>query len=126
AKLSKKQVPATAVIVSVIVVGCSVILNYLVPSQVFTVVTSMTTTAFLFVWTSIILAHLKYHRQNPGQREFKMPLAPFTDYLFLAFMAATAVVLCMSKETLPSVISAVIWLAALGIISLSKRPTKLH
>lgn len=126
AKLSKKQVPATAVIVSVIVVGCSVILNYLVPSQVFTVVTSMTTTAFLFVWTSIILAHLKYHRQNPGQREFKMPLAPFTDYLFLAFMAATAVVLCMSKETLPSVISSVIWLAALGIISLSKRPTKLH
>lgn len=109
-KLSKHHVPANALIVSTIVIAFSVLLNYLIPNQVFTVVSSVATTCFIFIWGIIIIAHLKYKSTAKGREsKFKTPLFPFGDYLILIFLALVAVVLCLKKETFISLLLSVAW-----------------
>ncbi|HJA21710.1 MAG TPA: amino acid permease [Candidatus Limosilactobacillus intestinipullorum] len=121
ARLSKHQVPALAVVISFIVIGVAAILNLLMPGAVFTLVSSVATTSFLFIWAAIIGAHLRYIKQHPHDRTFKMPGAPFTDYLVLAFLAFVLVVLCLDKQTFAALIFTLIWFGLLTVASLSKR-----
>lgn len=121
ARLSKHQVPALAVVISSIVIGVAAILNFLMPGAVFTLVSSVATTSFLFIWAAIIGAHLRYIKQHPHDRTFKMPGAPFTDYLVLAFLAFVLVVLCLDKQTFAALIFTLIWFGLLTVASLSKR-----
>ncbi len=121
ARLSKHQVPALAVVISSIVIGVAAILNLLMPGAVFTLVSSVATTSFLFIWAAIIGAHLRYIKQHPHDRTFKMPGAPFTDYLVLAFLAFVLVVLCLDKQTFAALIFTLIWFGLLTVASLSKR-----
>lgn len=121
ARLSKHQVPALAVVISSIVIGVAAILNLLMPGAVFTLVSSVATTSFLFIWAAIIGAHLRYIKQHPHDRTFKMPGAPFTDYLVLTFLAFVLVVLCLDKQTFAALIFTLIWFGLLTVASLSKR-----
>ena len=120
-RLSKRSVPATAVIISAVVIGIAAILNLVMPEGVFTFVSSIATTSFLFVWAAIILAHLKYIRQHPQSRTFKMPGAPFTDYVILVFLFIVLIVLCMEKQTLIALILTLAWFAILAVASLTQK-----
>ena len=120
-RLSKRSVPATAVIISAVVIGIAAILNLVIPEGVFTFVSSIATTSFLFVWAAIILAHLKYIRQHPQSRTFKMPGAPFTDYVTLVFLFIVLIVLCMEKQTLIALILTLAWFAILAVASLTQK-----
>lgn len=120
-KLSKRSVPAMAVIISALVIGIATILNLVMPAGVFTFVSSIATTSFLFVWAAIILAHLHYLKDNPANRRFKMPGAPVTDYLVLVFLLIVFAVLCMDRQTLLALALTVVWFIILAIISLTQR-----
>lgn len=81
-KLSKHQVPGNALNFSALVITLAVVLNFLIPSMVFSLVSSVATTCFLFIWASIILTHLKFRRsaaaesvnsRRPGSRSRIMP-----------------------------------------------------
>lgn len=120
-RLSKRHVPARAVIISAIVIGVAAVLNFVMPGAVFTLVSSVATTSFLFIWAAIIGAHLRFIKLHPDKRPFKMPGAPFTDYLVLAFLAFVLVVLCLDKQTLIALIFTLIWFAILTVVSLTKR-----
>ncbi|MCG4281013.1 amino acid permease [Lacticaseibacillus saniviri] len=117
-KLSKRQVPARAIIASTATIAVAVLLNLFLPGAVFALVSSVATISFLFVWVMMILAHLKYKRLNPDAHLFKMPLFPWTDYLVLAFLALTVVVMFFSASTLIALIFAVIWV--IGIYGLRR------
>lgn len=117
-RLSKNKVPATGIAISALVIASATILNYVLPSNVFTLITSMTTTAFLFVWMMIVVAHLRYRRQD-HHMDFPMPGAPVTDYIFLAFLAFVVVVLCLSHDTLITLILALIVILILAFLSLA-------
>lgn len=117
-KLSKRQVPARAIIASTATIAVAVLLNLFLPGAVFALVSSVATISFLFVWVMMILAHLKYKRINPDAHLFKMPLFPWTDYLVLAFLALTVVVMFFSASTLIALIFAVIWV--IGIYGLRR------
>ncbi len=121
ASIVKRSVPATAVIISAVVIGIAAILNLVMPEGVFTFVSSIATTSFLFVWAAIILAHLKYIRQHPQSRTFKMPGAPFTDYVILVFLFIVLIVLCMEKQTLIALILTLAWFAILAVASLTQK-----
>lgn len=123
-QLSKRAVPARAVVISCLVIGLAAILNMVMPSGVFTFVSSIATTSFLFIWAAIIAAHLHYIKQCPDKRQFKMPGAPLTDYLVLIFLAFVLVVLCMERQTLEALILTLVWFAILGVASLSQRETE--
>lgn len=113
AKLSPRQVPARAIIASALVVAVAVILNIFLPSAVFTLISSVATTSFLFVWGMIVVAHLAYKKATPDASLFKAPLFPVGDYLVLAFLVGVAVIMLLTKTTAISEAIAVVWLLIL-------------
>ncbi|MCI7720831.1 MAG: amino acid permease, partial [Limosilactobacillus reuteri] len=64
---------------------------------------------------------LKYIRQHPQSRTFKMPGAPFTDYVILVFLFIVLIVLCMEKQTLIALILTLAWFAILAVASLTQK-----
>ncbi|MFD1483848.1 amino acid permease [Lacticaseibacillus baoqingensis] len=112
-KLSKRQVPARALAVSAGVIAIAVILNIFLPASVFTLVTSVATISFLFVWVMIILAHLCFRKANPAGGDFKAPLHPLGDYYVLAFLAMVVVVMLFTRETAIAEGLAVVWIGGL-------------
>lgn len=120
ARLSKHQVPARAVAFSAAVIALAAVLNMVMPGQVFTLVSSIATTSFLFIWAAIIGAHLRFIKLHPDDRVFKMPGAPVTDWLVLLFLAFVMVVLCLERQTLLALLLTLVWFAVLGVVSLSQ------
>lgn len=120
-KLSKKSVPATAVVISALIIGIAAILNMVMPAGVFTFVSSIATTSFLFIWATIILAHLHYLKMNQERRTFKMPVAPLSDYVILLFLLVVFGILCMQQQTMIALLLTLAWFVILGVASLSQK-----
>lgn len=102
-RLSGRAVPARAIGVTFGVMLIGVLLNYVVPEKAFTYITSTSTAAIIFTWAMIVIAHLGFRRKvAAGQISagtFRMPLAPYTNYLVLAFLAMVVVLLAFDAET---------------------------
>ena len=117
--LSKAQVPVHALRFSTVIIAVSVFLNLIIPGHVFAFVASVATTCFLFIWGSIVLAHIKYRRQLQATKQpghgFKMPLFPFTDYAVLVFLAGVGVILLFRTDTLIALVGSAIWLVGLWL-----------
>lgn len=113
AKLSRRQVPARATLVSAVIVAGAVVLNLVLPSAVFTLISSVATTSFLFIWSMIVLAHLRYRRAHPGGGRFPAPWFPWGDYVVLAFLAAVFVIMLFTTTTAVSAGVAILWVAVL-------------
>ena len=124
AKLSRRQVPARAILVSTGVIAVAVVLNLFLPGSVFTLVSSMATISFLFVWGMIRLAHLRYKKLHPHSTDFRMPLYPFADYLVLGFLLLTAVIMMFDRAMLSALIFAIVWIATLFILRRLRRAEK--
>ena len=120
-KLSPRQVPKNALWFSTLIIGLSVILNLLMPGKVFSLIASVSTTCFIFIWGAIVLAHIKYRRQAGSQKQvkFRMPLYPFSDYLILIFLGFIAVVLCLKTETLIALVVSVVWVVGLYVVKVT-------
>ncbi|MBE9374184.1 amino acid permease [Saccharopolyspora sp. HNM0983] len=102
-KLSSRAVPARAIGVTFCAMLVGVALNYFVPEQAFTYITSASTVGAIFTWGMIVIAHLVYHRRIRAGAlpagSFRMPLAPYSNYLVLAFLAMVVVLLAFDAET---------------------------
>lgn len=120
-KLSPRQVPKNALWFSTLIIGLSVILNLLMPGKVFSLIASVSTTCFIFIWGAIVLAHIKYRRQAGSQKQvkFRMPLYPFSDYLILIFLGFIGVVLCLKTETLIALVVSVVWVIGLYVVKIT-------
>ena len=118
--LSTRQVPRDALWFSTLVIGLSVILNLLMPGKVFSLIASVSTTCFIFIWGAIVVAHIKYRRQAGSQAKvkFRMPLFPLSDYFILVFLAFIAVVLCLKFETLIALLVSAVWVVGLYIVKI--------
>ncbi|WP_347952494.1 amino acid permease [Lactiplantibacillus plantarum] len=118
--LSTRQVPRNALWFSTLVIGLSVILNLLMPGKVFSLIASVSTTCFIFIWGAIVVAHIKYRRQAGSQAKVKfwMPLFPLSDYFILVFLAFIAVVLCLKFETLIALLVSAVWVVGLYIVKI--------
>jgi len=113
-KLSRSHVPATALLFSTAIIAIVVLLNLWIPDVVFTLVSSVATTCFLFIWGAIIVAHIRYKRTAAAQNsQFKAPLFPLGDYFVLAFLLFVAVVLCLAQDTLIALVLALVWIIGL-------------
>ncbi len=69
-----------------------VVLNYLVPSQVFEIVLNIASLGIVSTWGFIVVCQMMLRKaQDRGEIarvRFRMPLAPFTSWLTLAFSSA--------------------------------------
>lgn len=118
--LSTRQVPRNALWFSTLVIGLSVILNLLMPGKVFSLIASVSTTCFIFIWGAIVVAHIKYRRQAGSQVKvkFRMPLFPLSDYFILVFLGFIAVVLCLKFETLIALFVSAAWVVGLYVVKI--------
>lgn len=124
--LSRQQVPANGLIFSAIIIAIAVLANFVVSNtSLFTFVSSVATTCFLFIWGAIVVCHLKFKKQQKKQNipegEFKLHFHPWTDYLVLAFLIFVGVIMCLEKTTLFALIAAIAWFVMLYMISSIKK-----
>ncbi|MEW4426855.1 MULTISPECIES: amino acid permease [Paenibacillus] len=125
ARLNGRKVPSNALFFSTLVILVAIILNYVMPEGVFTLITSVSTVCFIFVWGIMVICHLKYRRTQPeiaSRSHFKLPLYPFSNYLILAFLAFVLVVLALAEDTRVALFVTPVWFILMaGIYLFQKR-----
>lgn len=99
-KLSRRQVPYAGIMASAGAMIIGVIVNVLSPNRAFLYITSVSTIGIIFVWGVILLCHLRYRRlvnrgALPGS-DYRLPGAPYTNWIALAFLAFVVVLLFFS------------------------------
>ncbi|WP_338450718.1 amino acid permease [Niallia oryzisoli] len=129
ARLNARKVPTNALFFSSAVILISVVLNYLIPEGVFTLITSISTVCFIFIWGITVVSHLKYRRTRPDLakvNKFKMPLYPFSNYLILAFLAFVLVVLAIAEDTRVALFVTPVWFILLVAIYKTRKTNVNH
>ncbi|MGG4482163.1 amino acid permease [Paenibacillus illinoisensis] len=124
ARLNGRKVPSNALFFSTLVILVAIILNYVMPEGVFTLITSVSTVCFIFVWGIMVICHLKYRRTQPeiaSRSHFKLPLYPFSNYLILAFLAFVLVVLALAEDTRVALFVTPVWFILMAGIYLFKK-----
>ncbi|WP_018662744.1 amino acid permease [Heyndrickxia acidiproducens] len=124
-QLNKRNVPAPALLGSTAVLLVGVVLNYFLPDQVFTLVTSIATICFIWVWGVILVAHLRFRKKRPEEAAkvpFKMPFAPYANWIVLAFFVFVLVVLGFAEDTRMALFVTPVWFIILvGAYLLTKK-----
>lgn len=130
-RLTSRRVPANALFLSgvfllsgvvMVVVGESII-------EAFTIVTTISSLCFMFVWTIILASYLAYRRRRPHLHEaskFKMPGGVAMCYVVLAFFVFLVWAFTQKEDTLHALLVTPIWFIALGIAWLVLRRKPRH
>ena len=118
-KTSKRGVPWMTVIVMAGVLLVGVVLNYLIPENVFEIIASIATFATVYVWLMILLSHLgmrkKLSKEEIKALDFPMigfPIAPILATLFMLFVIG---MIGYFPDTRPALYVGAVWLILLGI-----------
>jgi L-asparagine permease len=97
AKMSSQQVPYAGILVTCGIYVIGVVLNYLVPSQVFEIVLNIASLGIICSWAFIIVCQMQLRKAiKTGKAKpvaFKMPGAPVTSWLTLLFLLAVVVMM---------------------------------
>ncbi|ADK14666.1 amino acid permease [Clostridium ljungdahlii] len=116
-KLGKTHVPTYGIIFSSAFMLIGVFLNYMVPSKVFTYVTSVATFGAIWVWSIILIAQMNFRKKLTLQqvRELKFPMVgyPYINWISLSFLVFVVVTMFFNKDTLIAIIIAPIWFTIL-------------
>jgi L-asparagine permease len=94
-KMNAAKVPYGGIIVTLVIYLIGVILNYVVPSQVFEIVLNIASLGIVSTWGFIVICQMMLRRAiNRGEVpavSFRMPFAPFSSWLTLAFLLGVLV-----------------------------------
>jgi len=117
--LNAQQVPAAGIHASAAVMLIVIALNYSVPKEVFTWVTSIALIGTLWTWGIILVAHRNYRLAVTAGKiapaPFRMPLSPFANWAVLAFLILVSAMLALDKDTRVALYVAPFWFALLGV-----------
>jgi AAT family amino acid transporter/D-serine/D-alanine/glycine transporter len=127
ATLNSQRVPAAAIHATAVLLLVGVALNYVVPEDVFTWVTSVALVGTFWTWGIILVSHRNYRRAVAAGRAqpapFRMPGAPFANWVVLAFLVAVSGMLALDAGTRVALYVAPVWFALLGVgYSLTQKP----
>ena len=96
-RMNAQKVPYGGIVVTLIVYLVGVVLNYLVPSQVFEIVLNIASLGIVSTWGFIVICQMMLRRAEDrgevARADFRMPLAPFTSLLTLAFLLSVLVLM---------------------------------
>jgi AAT family amino acid transporter len=119
ATLNPRHVPGAGITASAAVMLLGVVLNYLVPEEVFTWVTSVALVGTLWTWGIIMVAHRNYRRavQSGKARavSYRMPGAPYANWLVIAFLVIVSAMLSLDPGTRVALYVAPIWFGLLWV-----------
>lgn len=111
--LSSRHVPMLAICLSALAMGIGVLVNYVSPDKAFAYVTSVSTIGIIFVWGSILVSHMVYRKRVGAgllpASDYRLPGAPYTTVLALAFLALVVVLLFFTEDGRTAILVGVVW-----------------
>jgi AAT family amino acid transporter len=117
--ISPQFVPTIGTLASVGTMLAGVVVNYYVPQQAFIYVISVVVVIQLWTWAIIIVSHLRYRAAVKAGRvaasPYRMPLAPYSGWLTLAFFALILVLLGFDAETRIALYVAPVWVVLMAL-----------
>ena len=129
AKLTRAKVPRNALFLTGVLLLSSLVLllTGLDKSAGFSVVTTISSLCFMFVWTMILISYLVYRRRRPHEHAasaFRMPLGRSMPYVVMAFFVFLLWAFTQDPETLIGLIATPVWFIVVGIgyLLLRKNP----
>lgn len=125
-KLSAAGVPWMTVLVMTLALLFGVLLNYLLPNELFLLFASLVTFAVVWVWLMILFSQVAMRRQLDAKEvaalHFPVPFWPWGQYLAIVFMLFIFVVMARFPETRTALYIGTVWLLLLGVIYLIRGP----
>ena len=116
-RTSRSGSPWVAVLVSSAMTALAVVLVAVLPDQAFGYIMSIALAAGIINWTMIVITQMRFRRRiDPRTRAgltFTMPGAPVTNWIVLAMLAVTVVIMLTSPTYRIAIFVGVIWLAIL-------------
>ena len=113
--------PAWAITVSAGVMLFGVVLNYVVPKEAFTYITSTATVGALWTWGVIVVTHLAYRRKvaegSVRAGPFRRPGSPVTNWIVVVFLVFVAVLLWFTENQRVALYAGAIWAVFIAIAS---------
>ncbi|WP_348519627.1 amino acid permease [Bifidobacterium sp. ESL0728] len=118
--VSKRRVPARAIVVSACFILLSPIINAIPKvSNVFVLFSSASSAVIIFVYVLTMIAHQRYRRSADFEPDgFVMPVYKVTNTLTIIFFVFIYCTLFLSSDTRGSAIAGLIWLVLFGGYSL--------
>lgn len=119
--LSRAAVPANGLLFSCACLFPGVVLLYFNNDNimyVFTLVTTVATILFLFVWTLILFAYMAYRKKHPARHRasiYKMPGGVVMCWVCIAFFLFIVVALTFQDDTRQALIATPIWFIILAV-----------
>ena len=116
-KLNRNGVPATGLLYSCIYLVVAIFLLYQSGDimDMFTIVTTVSSIGFIFVWIMILLAYLKYRKTRPQLHEksiYKLPGGTTTVWLCMAFLVFVLGLFSLDADTRLGLMYMPLWFIA--------------
>ena len=118
--LSRRAVPSNGLIFSCICLLAGALVIYLVPNlmDAFTLITTVSATLFMFVWTMILLSYLAYRKKSDHLHQaskYKMPGGKFMVWVCLTFFVFILTLLALEDDTRQALYMVPVWFVVLGL-----------
>ncbi len=119
-RLTRRRVPANALYLSGVFLLTGVIMVAVGGSiiEAFTIVTTISSLCFIFVWSIIPLSYIVYRKRRPHLHEastFKMPGGIAMCYVVFAFFAFLIWAFTQKHDTLQALLVTPVWFIVLGV-----------
>jgi AAT family amino acid transporter len=119
AGLSPRHVPVAGLNASAAVMLIGIVLNYVVPKEVFTWVTSIALIGTLWTWIIIMYSHACYRVAIKEGRAravtYRMPGWPVANWLVIGFLLIVAAMFWLDPDTRVALYVAPFWFGLLGV-----------
>ncbi|MFS2172884.1 amino acid permease [Priestia megaterium] len=113
-KISRNGVPIYSTLAVMIGLVIGVVLNYIAPPNVFVYVYSASVLPGMIPWFIILISQIRFRKAKGAEMDshpFKMPFAPVTNYVTIAFLLMVLVGMWFNDKTRISLIVGIIFLA---------------
>ncbi|MDC6381740.1 amino acid permease [Pseudomonas graminis] len=119
AQLSAQGVPWMTVLVMGIALLCGVVLNYLIPENVFLLIASIATFATVWVWLMILVTQIAMRRsmsaEEVDQLKFPVPFWPVAPIVATLFMVFVFGVLGYFPDSQAALVVGAVWIGLLVV-----------
>ncbi|WP_280240801.1 amino acid permease [Nocardia abscessus] len=125
-RLSANAVPWVGITASAAAMVIGVVINIISPDKAFAYITSVSTIGIIFVWGVILVCYLLYRakvaRGELPASDYRLPAAPYTTVLALAFLGLVVVLLLFTDSGRTAIVVGVVWavLVSAGYFALNK------
>lgn len=117
--LNHRQLPTVGILFSAGILLFAVVLNYIMPSEIFVYITSVGSFGAIWTWLVILLCQMKFRAsltpEEQSRLSYKMPFAPVSNWITIIFLACVVVASAFRPDTRIALYVTPVWFAFLLI-----------